>query len=206
MNTATHSKIKKRHEKYRNIILGIAFLLIVVLTVGIFTFRNYPNDKENMVFLVNSEYTDNTTNPQKPKVKPFQSPKITDTVETEAIYIPQTRSLLFHTQNSVLDRIPAGMIYYEGKNGKLESSINRNETGIHEELTSYDEKGNFVDKLEIGYICDSVRHLKCAVIFKNKISIYEMKLSADNKNEEVISEYLISPQMKFSKRKTYKKL
>ncbi|MDR2621215.1 MAG: hypothetical protein LBC48_01375 [Dysgonamonadaceae bacterium] len=247
MSIIAHLKIKKGQEKHRNIILSIAFLLIAALTAGIFTFRNYPSDKENMNLSINNGNTDKETHPKKQKVKPAQPPK-TDAVETEiiaekpddtyppeedvaniaettpeeslesspeaspaasgraAIYIPQTRSLLFQAQNRAPDQIQTGKVYYESEYGKLESSIIRDRTGIREELTAYNEKGNAVDKLEIGYICDSAKHVKCAVIFKNKISIYETKLSADNKNEEIVTEYLISPQMKFSRGKTYKKL
>ncbi|GHT62988.1 hypothetical protein AGMMS50239_17910 [Bacteroidia bacterium] len=185
MSNAPYLKNRKKQKKIRNSILGIALLLIAVLTVGIFTFRNYPNNKEDMALSMNDAY-------------------VCDTADSN--YIPQAKSLLFHPQNNASDRIPSGKVYYQGENGRLESFINRDNIGIREELTSYDEKGNTVDKLEIGYICDTTRHLKCAVIFKNKISIYETKLSADNKNEDIVIEYLISPQMKFSRGKTYTKL
>ncbi|GHU79880.1 hypothetical protein FACS1894145_5010 [Bacteroidia bacterium] len=210
------------------------------MTVGIFTYRNYPIDyqKDNTELSADDVYINDTTKPQKQKKEQVQSPadasdaevaietpgdtfpsepmgNMEETVEaateetsefqkSAVIYIPQTKSLLFNSQNPV--DIHTEKVYYLGENGKLKSHVNRNQSGVCEDLYSYDEKGNQVDKLEIGYICDSTRHLKCAVIFRNKISIYETKLSADNKNEEIVVEYLISPDMKFSRGKTYTKL
>lgn len=237
---ATMNSKGKRQKKYRTLTLSIAVLLILLLTVGIFTPRNYPNDdrQDNTKSSADDVHIHDTMKSQKPKKEQVQSSaevpgseeitetsdnifppeqienaeEATETVTEEtsesrkssAIYISQTKSLLFNSHHAV--DIHAGKVYYQSENGKLESRINQSKSGISEELYSYDSKGNQVDKLEIGYICDSTRHLKCAVIFKNKISIYETKLTADNKNEEIVTEYLISPELKFSRGKTYTKL
>jgi len=175
---------EKKQEKYKRLILGIAFLLIVLLTIGIFTSRNYPSDKH-----IDDEYLGDP-----------------ESQEFAAINIPQTKSLLFDPQHNALDQVYAGKVYYQGENGKLESHINQNKNEVCEELISYDNNGKEVDKLEIGYICDTTKHLKCAVLFKNKISIYETKSSGNDNKEEFVTEYLISPKMKFSPGKTYTKL
>jgi len=185
MQATKHSK-RKRQEESRIFILGIAFLAIVLLTIGFFTYRNYPNDKQRM----DDEYLSDGTQSQ----------------QFAEIDIPQTRSLLFNPQNNAANQVYAGKVYYQGENGKLESRINQTKNEVCEELISYDSKGNAVDKLEISYASDSTKRLKCAVIFKNKISIYETKPSGGDKNEGNVTEYLISPQMKFSLGKTYTKL
>jgi hypothetical protein len=202
----TVKKRRERQKKSRIFILGTAFLLIIILTVGIFTYRNYPNDRQGIVdsgYLSDSgkimENPDDTF-PQKPVGVEGETAKLS------TIYIPQTKSLLFNSKDNNFENIQAGKIYYQDENGRLESAVNRDKDGVREELTGYDNKGNIVDKMEIGYICDSARHLKCAIIFKNKISIYETKTSGDNENEEIVTEYLILPQMKFIKGKTYTKL
>ena len=198
MRATDHSE-KKVHEKYRIYILGIAFLLIALLTVGFFTYRHYPNDEP-----INDIFSEG----QLGYTRKTATEGIGESHEFATINIPQTKSLLFDPRNNILNQVAAGKIYYQGENGKLESCIitNRNRNEVCEELISYDNKGNEVDKLEIGYVCDSAKHLKCAVIFKNKISIYETKSNGEGKNVKIVTEYLISPQMKFSRGKTYTKL
>jgi len=175
---------RKKQKRKKFFILSGAILLIALLTKEIFTYRNYPNEKS-----VDDAY-------------------LSDYQKFTMIDIPQTKSLLFDSQNKALNQIATGKVYYKGENGKLESHIDRkNKNEIYEELISYDNNGNAVDELEIGYISNSPKHLKCAVIDKNKISIYEtIPSDNDDSNEKIVTEYLISPQMKFTRGKTYTKL
>jgi len=185
MRTSRHSSRraeKKKWKKQQIFTLSGAILLIVLLTVGFFTYRNYPNERS-----VDDAY-------------------FSDHQEFTVIDIPQTKSLLFDSQNNTLNQVDTGKVYYQGISGKLQSRIKRNKNEVYEELISYDNNGNAVDGLEIGYICNSPKHLKCAVIFKNKISIYETIPTGSKDNAEIVTEYLISPKMKFILGKTYTKL
>jgi hypothetical protein len=243
MSKASDLRKKKKQEKYRFIIISIAFLLIVILTIGIFSYRHYPSDNREeadlsmydgyLYGLIHStkqgarkfqsamdkkaqdsvmiiENPDDVFPPEQviniAKTEPVTPEEISRLSGLSAINIPQTGSLLFSSRNNALNNAPEGKVYYQSDNGSLASSISHNGNGTCEELISYDSRGNVVDKLEIGYIGDNIHHLKCAVIFKNKISIYETKLSANNKNEEIVIEYFISPELKFSIGKTYTKL
>ena len=174
---------RKKQKRKKFFILSGAILLIALLTKEIFTYRNYPNERS-----VDDAY-------------------LSDPQEFTMIDIPQTKSLLFDSQNNALNRIDTGKIYYQGISGKLQSRIKRNKNEIYEELISYDNNGNAVDELEIGYISNTSKYLKCAVIFKNKISIYEtIPSNKDTTKEEIVTEYLISSQMKFTRGKTHTKL
>jgi len=186
MRSSRHSSRRAKRKKWNKqqiFMLSGAILLIVLLTIGFFTYRNYPNERS-----VDDAY-------------------LSDPQEFTMIDIPQTKSLLFDSQNNALNRIDTGKVYYQGISGKLQSRIKRNKNEIYEELISYDNNGNAVDELEIGYISNTSKYLKCAVIFKNKISIYEtIPSNKDTTKEEIVTEYLISPQMKFTRGKTHTKL
>jgi len=171
---------RKKQERNKIFMLSGAILLIVLLSIGFFTYRNYPSEKS-----VDDAYLSNYK-------------------EFTVVDIPQTKSLLFDPRNNTLNPVDTGKVYYQGISGKLQSHIKRNKNEVYEELISYDSNGNVVDELEIGYISNSSKHLKCAVIFKNKISIYEtIPSNNDNTKKEIVTEYLISPEMKFTRGKTY---
>jgi flagellar basal body-associated protein FliL len=126
--------------------------------------------------------------------------------ELEDIYINHTRSLL--GKNGILpDNLPTGKVYYQGNKGNLESLVKRDGDKISEQLISYDKQGNKVDELEIGIIEESDKAVKHAVISKNKISVFEIMPAKDGKKtEERVTEYTITPSMKFRKGKTYVRL
>jgi hypothetical protein len=105
--------------------------------------------------------------------------------------------------------MPTGKIYYQGNNGKLESSVLHNEGVFKEQLKSYDYAGNKVDELEIGVVDETAKTVKHAVISKNKISVFEIVTAKGKKQEqqvEKVTEYAITPQMKFREGKTYTRL
>jgi hypothetical protein len=139
-----------------------------------------------------------------------------ETIETEnetalekelaKIDIVKTKSLFHHSEIS-LDSLPNENVYYHGENGKLESKVKHSDKGISEQLTAYDIHGNNTGTLEIGFIEETGKRVKYAVISKNKISVFEITLSKNKKSQgELMTEYTITPQMKLIKGKTYHKL
>jgi hypothetical protein len=136
----------------------------------------------------------------KEEVLPKESKELT------ALFVSHTKSV-FNSPNLSLDNLPTGKVYYQGDNGKLESQVKKvNNEGV-EELTSYDYTNKIIDVLEIGRIKNSDVYRKYAVIAKNKISVFEIvSIEKSNKTEEKVTEYTITPQMKFVKGKVYTRL
>ena len=137
--------------------------------------------------------------------------------ELTSIYVPLTKSLFSASDASIdafRNRImqsehPArGKIYYQGENGLIESFLSVDEKGvIREMLFSYDPFGNPVDELEIGWLVPDSPERKYATVLVNKLSVFELTLSqpADKKQERV-TEYFITPQLRFRKGRTFTKL
>lgn len=126
--------------------------------------------------------------------------------ELTTVHIRHSRSL-FSNPNSSSDPLQVGKIYYDGDNGKLESFVNKKEDIISEKLISFDYRGNRVDSLEISLVEDGNEFHKYAVISHNKISIFQVMPTKNKKGkEELVTEYIITPNMKFVKGKTYTKL
>jgi hypothetical protein len=123
--------------------------------------------------------------------------------ELTEVHISYTKSL-FGKIGSLPDNLSTGKVYYQGNNGKLESFIKREGDKIFEQLVSSDYKEDKVDELEIGIIEEADKAVKHAVISKNKVSVFEI-IPAKNgkKTEERVTEYTITPQMRFIKGKTY---
>ena len=119
------------------------------------------------------------------------------------IHIPQVKSLL-NSSNLSIQNMPDKKQYYKGNNGTIESIVERKSNNhFHEYLISYDYKGNKVDQLEIGIVDENIQKKKYAVLFQNNISTFEV--SADTK-EEIVTTYQITPDLRFTKGKTYKKV
>jgi hypothetical protein len=133
--------------------------------------------------------------------------KVEETTELKnlnPVYITQIKSL-FNLSNFSIDNLPEGKTYFHGENGKLESVIHKGEDGISEQLVSYDYRGQKTDALEIGWIDGAGQVVKYAVISGNKISIFET-LNTKKKKETKVTEYAITPQLKFTKGKIYMQL
>ena len=119
------------------------------------------------------------------------------------IHIPQVKSL-FNSSNLSIQDMPDKKQYYKGNNGTIESIVEKKgDNQFHEYLISYDYKGNKVDRLEIGIVDENIQKKKYAVLFQNNISTFEA--SADTK-EEIVTTYQITPDLRFTKGKTYKKV
>ena len=137
--------------------------------------------------------------------------------ELNSIYIPLTKSLFSASdasinvfRNRIMQSEPPvrAKIYYQGENGLIESLLSLDEKGaIHETLFSYDPAGNPVDKLEIGLLVPDSSEKKYATISVNKLSVFELTstLSAD-KRQERVTEYFITPQLRFKKGRTFSRL
>jgi hypothetical protein len=124
--------------------------------------------------------------------------------ELTNIYIPLTKSL-FKRSNLLINDLPSGKIYYSGVNGKLKISIVHRDGKTFEYLTSYNIQGEKMDFLEIGLIDEnSVR--KYAILSQNKISTFEIIQDNGKKGEENVINYSITPELRFVKGKTYKKV
>jgi hypothetical protein len=134
-----------------------------------------------------------------------------------SIYIPSTKSLFFASDASIetfRNRITQpghpvrGKMYYQGENGLLESFLSIDEKGfIHEIVYSYDPAGNPVDEVEIGLLVPDGSIKKHATLSVNKLSVFELttdKLAG--KKQERVTEYSISPQLRFKKGRTFSKL
>ena len=126
--------------------------------------------------------------------------------ELSTVYISRTKSLFASNKVSVetfKDKLSdgkhaAGKVYYQGDNGKLESSLSLDEKGhLHEYLAGFDPKGNKTENIEIGWLSTDKQHKKYAIFLVNKLSIFE---------EERVTEYTITPQLRFKKGKTFTKI
>jgi hypothetical protein len=130
--------------------------------------------------------------------------EIVESKNLSPVYLAQSKSL-FNPANTSIENLPAGKAYFQGENGKLESIVNKKEDGISEQLVSYDYHGQKADDLEIGWIDDAGQTVKYAVILGNKISIFET-IKTKKKTETKVTEYAITPQLKFIKGKAYTRL
>jgi hypothetical protein len=133
---------------------------------------------------------------------------IFDTLESKepvSIYIPLVKSLFNDSNLSEVD-LPKGKLYYKGSNGRMESVISKRENMIYETLISYDFKGNKVDNLEIGIIDKNSDKKRYAVISENRVSTFEITTDANGKKGKQVTNYIISPELKFNKGKTYYKI
>lgn len=132
----------------------------------------------------------------------------------DALAIEKTRSLFTPRKDLRIENLPKNKIYYEGNNGVLESVVYSSEGGLSEKLVSVKPDGEFVDALEIGFIDlvdkngDPVFTIeKYAVVYRNKISVYELTRKGRNSaRDEKVTEYTISPQLEFIRGKTYSKI
>jgi hypothetical protein len=125
-----------------------------------------------------------------------------DNKELTTIYIPLTKSL-FNTDNLSVVHISKGKVYYSGVNGRLESQIIVNGDQEFERLTSYNPQGNKVEDLIIGLVDENGIKRKYASFSQNRISLIEI---TTGKEEETVTRYLITPELRFVKGKTYKKV
>jgi hypothetical protein len=138
--------------------------------------------------------------------------------ELTTIYIPLTKSL-FTSPNISRESFQSRMMqpehpvvfgksYYQGENGKLESSLRIDAEGnLHEQLHSFDSDGNLVDNIEIGFLSPEPHPRKYATLSVNKLSVFEISTtSASGKKEERVTEYSITPQLQFRKGKTFSKI
>ena len=137
--------------------------------------------------------------------------------EWNSIYIPLIKSLFSASdvsmdafQNHIAQSEPPvrGKIYYQGENGWIESFLTVDEKGaIHEVLFSYDLAGNPVDNVEIGLLVPDSSERKYATISVNKLSVFELTTSGvTGKKQERVTEYSITPQLRFKKGRTFSKL
>ena len=137
--------------------------------------------------------------------------------ELGSIYIPVTKSLFsasdvsmdaFQNRITQSEASVRGKIYYQGENGLLESFLSVDEKGvIHEILFSYDPAGNPVDRMEIGLLAPDNTEKKYATLSVNKLSVFELTASeAAGKRQERVTEYFITPQLRFKKGRTFSKL
>ena len=123
------------------------------------------------------------------------------------IHIPQVKSL-FNSSDLSIQNMPDKKQYYNGNNGMIESIVNKGEDNLfYEYLISYDYKGNKVDQLEIGITDENAQKKKYAVLFQNNVSTFEISPKVNNKNqiEEIVTNYQITPDLRFVKGKTYTK-
>jgi hypothetical protein len=126
--------------------------------------------------------------------------------ELSNIYIPFTKSL-FNRPNLSINDLPERKIYYSGENGRLESSFVLKEGKTIEYLVSYNPQGEKVDNLEIGLIDEKAVRKKYATFSQNKISTFEtIQGKEKEKEEESVTNYSITPELRFVKGKTYKKI
>jgi hypothetical protein len=126
--------------------------------------------------------------------------------ELPNISIPFTKSL-FNRADLSVNNFPSGKVYYNSTNGKIESVVSiKEDNKLYEYLTSYDSKGNKVDYLEIGYIEENSVKKKYAILSQNRISTVTRTLNEKNQEEELVVNYSITPDLKFVKGKTYRKV
>jgi flagellar basal body-associated protein FliL len=138
--------------------------------------------------------------------------------ELGMVYIPQTKSL-FVSSNISIESFQSrlnqkngrvyGKLYYQGENGRLESYLSVDSNGLlHEYLVSYDPAGNSVETIEIGLLPLEKSHEKKYATFSvDRLSIFELSASkVSGKKEERVTEYSITPQLRFHKGKTFTKI
>lgn len=126
--------------------------------------------------------------------------------ESKPLHIPHTRSI-FNTPDLAIDNLPSGKVYFHSGKRKIESIvIERENKEIHEYLLSFDTQGNKVDELVIGLLNSEGQRKTYAVISRNKISTFTVTTDKDGKTNETVTEYTITPTLKFSKGKTYTKV
>ena len=143
---------------------------------------------------------------QEEKVSEIELPKeVEEQRELLPIHIPHVKSL-FNSSDLSIQNLPDKKQYYNGNNGTIESIIERKGDLFYEYLISYDYKGNKVDRLEIGIIDENAQKKKHAVLFQNNISTFETSSDSKGKAEEVVTTYQITPDLRFIKGKTYKKI
>ncbi|MDL2241495.1 hypothetical protein LJB91_01140 [Bacteroidales bacterium OttesenSCG-928-L03] len=126
--------------------------------------------------------------------------------ETKPLHIPYCKSA-FNTTNISIENLPSGKTYYQAGQKRIESTIIEHEgRGFCEHLISYDPQGNKADELEIGLLDPSGERKKYAVISQNKVMTYILSTDKDGKVNETVTEYTITPTLRFSKGKTYVKV
>jgi hypothetical protein len=134
----------------------------------------------------------------RPRITPAQREQLRiDEIKTDIVM-----------KNIPSDDLIPGKLYYLGENGRLESFIYIEPKGkIHEYLVSFDSKGNPIDWIEIGLITPEKERIKHAGLSTDKLSLTELQpAKKDGKKEEIITEYIITLQLKFKKGKTFTKL
>jgi hypothetical protein len=129
-------------------------------------------------------------------------PKNETRAEFTDVYVPPTKSLF--SRNVLLTELPKSKLYYEGKNGYMESHLTEENGRTIERLTSYDANGNKVDELALGYLDNQTQARQYAVLSQDKIFLFEQ--APNNPKEEIVTRYYITPELRFTKGHTYKKL
>ncbi|GHT00574.1 hypothetical protein FACS189421_12750 [Bacteroidia bacterium] len=138
--------------------------------------------------------------------------------ELGQVYIPMTKSLFISSNVSIesfqsrldqKDNRAHGKLYYQGENGRLESYLSVDSNGLlHEYLVGYDPVGNPVETIEIGLLhLEKAPDKKYATLSVDRLSIFEIFTSkTSGKKEERVTEYSITPQLRFHKGKTFTKI
>jgi hypothetical protein len=138
--------------------------------------------------------------------------------ELGQVYIPMTKSLFISSNVSIesfqsrldqKDDRAYGKLYYQGENGRLESYLSLDANGLlHEYLAGYDPAGNPVETIEIGLLhLEKNQDKKYATFSVDRLSIFEIFTSkTSGKKEERVTEYSITPQLRFHKGKTFTKI
>ncbi|MDR0798977.1 MAG: hypothetical protein LBN18_04365 [Dysgonamonadaceae bacterium] len=129
-------------------------------------------------------------------------PKNETRAESTGVYVPPTKSLF--GRNVPLAELPKSKLYYEGKNGHMESHLTEENGRTIERLTSYDADGNKVDELALGYLDNQTQARQYAVLSQDKIFLFEQ--APNNPKEEIVTRYYITTGLRFTKGHTYKKL
>ncbi|KAA6301876.1 MAG: hypothetical protein EZS26_001879 [Candidatus Ordinivivax streblomastigis] len=136
--------------------------------------------------------------------------------ELHPVYIALVKSLFapknvsfetFQSRVTSDDAYTSGKVYFQDENGRLESYLWMDNKGaIHEQLTGQDGQGNRIDEIEIGLWSPASKE-KTATLSVNKLSIFEWVSASDTgKKEERVTEYTITPQLRFQKGKTFVKV
>jgi len=111
-------------------------------------------------------------------------------------------------KDASLENLREGKLYYQGDNGRLESFLYMDsKRKISEYLISYDPKGNSVDCLEVGCWIPETDEKKFAHLSNNKLSVFELAaVKTNDKREEIVTEYTITPEMQFVRGKVFSKI
>jgi hypothetical protein len=149
---------------------------------------------------ISESETDSATNENIDEKKPEETNE-----QQNTIYIPFTKSLLNRKDLSV-DNLPSGKVYYNSLNGKIESSVSIKEGKLYEYLTSFDKDGNKIDQLEIGFMDEKSVTKTRATISKNNITTFTLVPDKKNQEEELVVVYMITQDLRFIKKSTYKKV